>query len=347
MVNCPTCGSPDCIRPVDELLAESASMYAPCNECAMAEPLDKLVPFSRLGVFFDHDAGRCLACGRRHIDYVMGQVLSILISRGLKSGRTPLRDVGSPLIVYGFELFEPPRLGPKSLILLLDDVDKDAAVRILAEVPEVKGVLKRSGGPLKSVGIVDVNVKPHTYKLLAGCDMRADIVNSLLGDMAFYRNHSEMHVEFHRNNSAKIKMLERMFLGGELDGRTVVDGLASAGTLGLLAAGAGARRVILNDAWLPAVNNILVNIEVNKKTLGVELRMITATEGLSQVSREPTLVARASGAVEIDVYHADFRQLAGVIKGCDVCIIDTFPGVCPDDFVKIWQGITKDKVVTL
>ncbi len=231
--------APDCIRPVDELLADSASMYAPCNECAAEEPLDKLVPFSRLGVFFDRDAGRCPACGRRHIDYVMGQVLSILISRGLKSGRTPLRDVGSPLIVYGFELFEPPRLGPKSLILLLDDVDKDAAERILAEVPEVKGVLKRTGGPMKSVGIVDVNVKPHTYKLLAGCDMRADIVNSLLGDMAFYRNHSEMHVEFHRNNSAKIKMLERMFLGGELDGRTVVDGLASAGTLGLLAAASG------------------------------------------------------------------------------------------------------------
>jgi hypothetical protein len=59
------------------------------------------------------------------------------------------------------------------------------------------------------------------------------------------------------------------------------------------------------------------------------------------------LIARASGNVEIDVYHADFRQLAKVIKGCDVCIIDTFPGMSPDDFVKAWQGITKDKVVTL
>jgi hypothetical protein len=313
----------------------------------LQEPLDKLVPFSGLGVFFDRDAGRCPACGKRHIDYVMGQVLSILISRGMKSGRTPLKDSGSPLIVYGFELFEPPRLGPKSLILLLDDMDAEAARRILAEVPEVKGVLKRTGGPLKSVGIVDVSAKPHTYKLLAGCDLRADIVNCLLGDMVFYRNQGQMHVEFRRNNSTKIKVMERMFLEGELQDKVVVDGLASAGTLGLLAAASGARRVILNDAWLPAVRNMLINIEVNKKTLGVELRMITAQDGLPPISSEPTLVARASGAVEIDIYHADFRQLAGVINACDVCIVDTFPGVSPDDFVSAWQGITKDKMVTL
>jgi hypothetical protein len=347
MASCPTCGSPDCIKSAEELLELSACMYSPCNDCAVQAPLDKLVPFSRLGILFDDDAGRCPACGKRHIDYVMGHVLSILISRGLKSGKTPLREVGSPLIAYGFEMFESPRLGLKSLILLLDNVDEAAAKQIVAEVPEVKGVLKRTGGPLKSVGIVDVNVKPHTYKLLAGCDMRADIVNCLLGDMAFYRNQGEMHVEFRRNNSTKINVLERMFMGGELDGKTVVDGLASAGTLGLLAAASGARRVILNDAWLPAISNILINIEVNKKALGVELRMITSTDGLPRISKEPTLIARASGAVEIDVYHADFRQLAKEIKGCDVCIIDTFPGMSPDDFVKAWQGITKDKVVTL
>lgn len=347
MISCPTCGSPDCIRPAEELLDQSASMYAPCIECATQEPLDKLAPFSRLGVFFDRDAGRCPACGRRHLDYVMGHVLSILISRGLKSGRTPMREVGSPLVACGFELFEPPRLGPRSLVLLLDDVNGQAARQVVAEVPEVRGVLKRTGGPLKSVGIVDVGVQPHTYELLAGCDMRADIVSCLLGDMAFYRNQGQMHVEFRRSNSMKIKVLERMFLEGELEGRTVVDGMASAGTLGLLAAASGARRVILNDAWLPAINSMLLNIEVNKKALGVELRMLAAAEGLPRISREPTLVARASGAVDIDVYHADFRQLARVIKGCDVCIVDTFPGVSPDDFVKAWQGITKDKVVTL
>jgi hypothetical protein len=332
---------------VEALMGESADMYAPCNECASQEPLDKLVPFSRLGVFFDRDAGRCPTCGKRHIDYVMGHVMSILISRGLKNGRAPLKDVGSPLIVYGFELFEPPRMGTKSLILLLDDIDEDAARRIVADVPEVKGVLKRTGGPLKSVGITDVRVKPHTYRLLAGCDMRADIVNSLLGDMAFYRSQSQMHIEFRRNNSTKIKVLERLFLDGGLEGRTIVDGLASAGTLGLLAAASGSKRVILNDAWLPAVKNILINIEANKKTLGVEMRMIADPDGLPMISDEPTLVARASGVVDIDVYHADFRRLADLIKECDVCVIDTFPGVSPDDFVRAWQGITKDKVVTL
>ncbi|MGA9140938.1 MAG: hypothetical protein WBZ29_11985 [Methanocella sp.] len=347
MIPCPTCGSPDCVRPAEELIAESAGMYAPCSVCATEQPLDKLLPFSGLGRFFDRDAGRCPACGKRHIDYVMAQVLGILISRGLKNGRTPLRDVGSPLIACGFEMSEAPRLGGKSLIVLLDDVDRAAAELILAEVPEVKGVLKRKGGPLKSVGLSDMGAKPHTYELLAGCDVRSDIVSSLLGEMAFYRNHSQMHIEFRRNNSVKIKVLEQMFLDGELDGKVVVDGLASAGTLGLLAAASGSRRVILNDAWLPAVKNILLNIEVNKKALGVELRQVTAMEGLPLISKEPTLVARASGAVEIDVYHGDLRQLAGVVKGCDVCIIDTFPGVAPDAFVDAWKGITKDRVLTL
>jgi hypothetical protein len=112
--------------------------------------------------------------------------------------------------------------------------------------------------------------------MLAGCDMRADIVNSLLGDMAFYRNHSEMHVEFHRNNSAKIKLLERMFLGGELDGRTVVDGLASAGTLGLLAAASGPESHS-QRCPLPAVK--ISCSTWSAVNAGVELKQIT-TDGL-------------------------------------------------------------------
>ena len=129
-------------------------------------------------------------------------------------------------------MFEAPRLGSKSLIVLLDEVDRATAGLIVAEVPEVKGVLKRTGGPLKSVGLSDVGAKPHTYELLAGCDVRSDIVSSLLGEMAFYRNHSQMHIEFRRNNSVKIKVLEQMFLDGGLQDKTVVDGLASTGTLG-------------------------------------------------------------------------------------------------------------------
>jgi hypothetical protein len=121
------------------------------------------------GQFFDRDAGRCPACGKRHIDYVMAHVLGILVSRGLKSGRTPLRDVGSPLIACGFEMFEAPRLGSKSLIVLLDEVDKATAGLIVAEVPEVKGVLKRTGGPLKSVGLSAVKAKPTKCWPAATC----------------------------------------------------------------------------------------------------------------------------------------------------------------------------------
>jgi hypothetical protein len=347
MIRCPTCGSEDCIRPAEDVLAASAVMYAPCGSCATEPPLDKLMPFSGLGIEPGRDAGRCRSCGKRHLDTVMAHVLGILVRHGLKSDMTPLKDSGTPLIVYGVGLAEPPRLGSRDLVVLLDEVNREAAAAILAEVPEVKGVLRRTGGPKKSVGLRDTREKPHVYELLAGCDMRADVVSSLLGDMVFYRSQSLMHVEFWRSGSVKVQLLENLFLEGALEGKVVVDGFASAGTLGLLAAGAGARKVVLNDAWLPAIRNILVNIEANRASLGAELELVTPPDGLPRVSARPTLVARASGRAEIEVYHADFRALRDVVGPCDVCIIDTFPGVKSDEFAGLWKGRVKGRLLVL
>jgi hypothetical protein len=211
----------------------------------------------------------------------------------------------------------------------------------------VKGVLNRSGDPKSSVGILDTGKTPLTYELLAGCDMRADIVNSLLGDVCLYRNQSECHIEYWRNNSIKIKAMEKLYLDGLIDGRIIVDGMASVGTLGLLAAISGADRVILNDAWLPAARNILINMEVNKEALGIDIQRIADIESLPQVGGNPVLVARASGFVDIEVYHGDLRKLDSVVPNCDICIIDTFPGINVEPFARKWREITQEKVITL
>lgn len=347
MFRCPTCGSSSCITPALDVLARSSSLYTPCNSCVSDQPLDKQVPLRELGISLCAETGRCSFCGRRHIDLVMAQVLDILIDSGLKSEAAALKDVGTPLITFGVELLEPPRLGAGELIVVLDDVDQAAADRILAEVPEVKGVLKRSGGPKKGVGLADTGQEPHLYELLGGCDVRADLVNSLVGDFCLYRRQSRLHIEFWRNNSVKVKVLEKMFLDGELAGRTVVDGMASVGTLGLMAAAGGASRVILNDAWLPAVESLLVNLEANRDLLGVTLEILRPVASLPLIADEPVLVARASGSTEIEVWHSDLRKLAGAVKACDICIIDAFPGVPTDTFVGPWRGAVRGKIVTL
>jgi hypothetical protein len=277
----------------------------------------------------------------------MAHVLDILIKSGFKSADAALADVGTPLINYGVTLVEPPRLPPKSVVMVVAKVDKATAHGMLEEIPEIKGVLKRKGKPSDSVGILDTGSKPHVYELMAGCDVRADVVSSLVGDLCLYRNQSECHIEFWRNNSVKVKAIEKLFLDGLLESKVVVDGFASVGTLGMLAALGGAKKVIFNDAWLPAIRFLLLNLEVNREALGIEVDLISDPGKLPDVGREPVLVARASGGVEIEVYHGDFRKLNKAIPSCDVCIIDTFPGVDPSEFIEQWKDITNVKVIPL
>ncbi|WP_230742066.1 hypothetical protein [Methanooceanicella nereidis] len=343
---CPSCGSEDCIRPLEYVLDRASSIYAPCGKCRNAAPLDKTAPFNELGLTFGIDAKRCPSCGKRHMDHIMAHALEILIKNKKKGKSSALKDTGTPLIEYGVPLLEPPRLGSRSLILVTDNVDKKTAGQIIDQVPEIKGILKRSENPSKSVGLLDTDRKPYLYELMAGCDMRADLVSSMLGDLLFYRNQSEMHIEFRRNDSIKIKMIEKLFLEGMLEGKVVVDGLASVGTLGLFAALSGAKKVVLNDAWLPAVRNILINIDVNSSALGVRMERTCELEGLPQIAGVPVLVAKASGNVEIEVYHGDLRKLDGPVPSCDICIIDTFPGVSNEVFLRKWEKLS-GRVLTL
>jgi hypothetical protein len=345
ILKCPTCGGPDCIKPAGEVFREAYGMYAPCPGCRYDKPLDKFTPLVELD--YDPAAGRCPDCGKRHLDHVMAHVLDILIKSGFKSADAALADVGTPLINYGVTLVEPPRLPPKSVVMVVAKVDKATAHGMLEEIPEIKGVLKRKGKPSDSVGILDTGSKPHVYELMAGCDVRADVVSSLVGDLCLYRNQSECHIEFWRNNSVKVKAIEKLFLDGLLESKVVVDGFASVGTLGMLAALGGAKKVIFNDAWLPAIRFLLLNLEVNREALGIEVDLISDPGKLPDVGREPVLVARASGGVEIEVYHGDFRKLNKAIPSCDVCIIDTFPGVDPSEFIEQWKDITNVKVIPL
>lgn len=313
-MDCPCCGK-DCVRPAREVLANIDTMYMACPDCAADPNLDKSSPFRDL----PEHIGRCSSCGRAPLDAIMLDALNILVETGLRDKVDNLRSVGTPLIAVGCRLAYPPRLGQKSLIIAGEHLRKDAAEAILRSIPEVKGVILSGGVP----GVVDSEMGPREWSLLSGCDMRCDVVQSLFGELVIYRSQSKMHIEFPRTGSPKMKILEGLyFKGGMTD---VVDGLCGPGTLGLMCVLAGAKHVVLNDIWLPAVENVMLNLEANKVLLGIE-EIMRLEHPRDAVADEPVLVGRTSGACEIEVYHGDLRKLFSKARPASLCLIDHFPG---------------------
>ena len=327
-ISCPTCGGSECIEPAEEILDNLYSLYMPCNNCPPDPKLQKDAPF-RILEQEEYDNTPCNNCGARHLDIVMAEALAVMIEYGYRSKDARLFDVGTPLIAIGCPLAFAPRLKTDELILIADNIGQRTAGD-LVDIPEIKGVIKRVGTPTQSVGILDTDSEPHTYELLAGCDVRCDVVASSFGELCIYKSQSKIHIEFGRESPEKMQVLEGLYMQGHLTGEIVIDGFCGPGTLGLMCVLAGAKHVILNDAWRTAIDNTLVNIEANKEILGVELEKMVDTSTLSDIGDETVHVAQAKGdGIIIDVFHGDFRKLLNVekVSNFDICLIDTYPSV--------------------
>ncbi len=336
-MKCPTCGG-DCVRDPEQVLDDIFHMYMACSSCPPDPLYDKNAPLYEK---IDAGTGKCAKCGRRHLDHVTGHVLTLLKEKGLFPPDASLKEVGTPLIAFGYQVPYPPRLHEKSLVLIMDSVTEEMAGIITVNVPEIKGVIKRKGHPSKSVGLSDTGSTPHTYELLSGCDMRCDVVSSIFGELCIYKNQSMIHIEF---NNTKIRKIEALYINGELDNAVILDGFCGPGTLGLLCAMGGAKKVILNDAWLPAVQNAILNIKANSVFLGAKI-VFELTEYTKLVGDEPLLMAKAGGRTEIFVYHGDIRKLAKAEGECDICLIDTFPSVNPAEYVLACRDFAKKTVI--
>jgi hypothetical protein len=309
-----------------------------CQACPPDPGFNKSAPISEK---FNNCSGKCQKCGRRHLDLVIGNVLTILKEKGQFPQDATLKEVGTPLIAFGFKLPYPPRLDPKSLVLIMDSVTRDIADEILIQVPQVKGVVKRIGDQSRIIGILDTTTPPHTYELFAGCDMRCDVVSSSFAELCVYKNQSKIHIEF---NNTKIAKIEELFLKGELENATIVDGLCGPGTLGMLSILAGARKVVFNDAWLPALENTILNLKVNSSLLGIKIDFEKA-DYHKLIGDEPVLLAKAQGNAQVMVYHGDIRKLYMAVKDCDICLIDTFPAVDPYLFMAIGKEISRKTII--
>lgn len=323
-MECPRCKR-SCIRLATEVLSKIDRIYMACPSCAAAPPLDKAVERRRLR---GDMLKRCAGCGRAPLDLVMLEALDILIEHGQRDLRDSLKSVGWPLVEIGYPLAYAPRLGVRELIIVSDRIDRKAAAGLMG-IPEIKGVIRGVGVP----GVSDSLKGGRQWELLAGCDMRCDVVQSIFGDLVIYKSQSQIHIEFSRQGAPKVRRVE----GLRIHGKTVIDGLCGPGTLGLVSALAGAKKVILNDIWLPAVENVLLNLEVNRELLGLDEivrfdRTIAQSCGPASETEavllggEPVLMGRASGLSDIEVYHGDLKCLFERIMPADICLIDHFPG---------------------
>jgi hypothetical protein len=320
------CGS-GCVEYAEVILQDIKSVYLPCDKCQ--EPgLKKFKPLKDQEDLDSLDAqyGKC-SCGKRHLDVVIAHTLKIMIEEGIRDEKSTLRNTCTPLITPAYPTRSSPYLHEKSLVILADGITQKCADRIINEIPEIKGVLK--GSINQTVGVLDSDSTPHVYKLLAGCDMRCDVVLNSYGDLCIYRNQSKIHVEFSKPVSPKIEALKKII--GKYKSPSVLDCTCGPGTLGIACLKAGSKRVVFNDIWYPAAKMTAINLEVN----GYNTDFYNLEKGLIGVGNN------------YSIYCEDVVNLKDILnEKFDICIIDTFPGVDTNDFIDSVKDLCGE-IVTL
>lgn len=319
-MQCPVCGK-DCVSSAQEILAHLPDLFLPCEDCRM-QIFDKRLPPPA-----GKPAPPC-ACGKRFIDAVFAHIWEIMVEEGDLHVTDPLIAAGSPLIHPGCAMDRPPFLPKKSLILLSMRVTKKSAERIIKEVPEVRGVV-RAGNHVPGISSVNLDSEPYVHEILAGCDVRADVIPVGGSAMVLYKQQSRTHIEFPRAGYPKIRSVEQHV--GSPPVSCFVDACSGVGTLGIAAARLGVPHIVMNDAWYASAFWSAFNLVVNRDLLNIG--QVTIYRQLQDMARDPVRrmpekIAETNGAQIIEVYQGDFRNLPPVIG------LDTPPLTAFDVFQK-------------
>lgn len=315
-----------CLLTIDEVLEWYKNGFNHCDRCKSPK-LKKFKPLSlQLDVDLIKDKASYCSCGRRHLDLVMAHILIIMIEEGLQNPQATLRDVGAPLLTLNHPLLSDPFLLPNSLIFLSPKINKKCAQRICHEVPEVKGVLK--GDANITVGLKDAESKPYQFQLLAGCDLRCDILTTPFGEICSYKFQGEIHIELPKPYNPKIIGLKEVLK--KYSHPIVLDSTCGPGNLGITALKAGASQVTFNDWWYPAALITAWNLEAN----GFPVEIFPRKTGL------------IASAENIKVYCMDIKQIKRIVDHkFDIGIIDNFPGVDSSEHVSELQQICNELLI--
>lgn len=317
-MKCPVCGM-DCVKSAKEIVALLPAIFLPCSECSI-RILDKRAPLPFL------EYGQPCLCGKRFIDEVFAHMYVVMVEEGDLQLTDPLIAVGSPLVHPGYAMDRPPFLPQKSLTLLTPAATKKTAERLMEEVPELRGVIKKENF-IPGISSSTIDSVPRVYELLAGCDVRADIFPLRNGPLVMYKQQTRIHIEFPRSGYPKIRAVEQRV--GSPPVKFFVDACSGVGTLGLAAACLGVPHVVLNDAWYASAFWSAFNLEVNREYLRIDrVRIFEQEEDMQKhpIMNEQVKIAETEGEQSVEVYQGNFRQLHTVlsINPPPVTVIDLF-----------------------
>ena len=317
-MKCPVCGG-GCVKPAKDIRATLSTIFLPCEKCN-PNYLNKRLPLPSL------DYVKPCSCGKRFIDDVFAHMYVIMVEEGDLRPTDPLIDVGSPLVHPGFAMDSPPFLPAKSLLILTTKATKKTAIRLVDEVPELRGVIKK-GDFIPGIANPDLESTPKIYDLLAGCDVRADIFPLATGPLVVYKQQTLIHIEFPRVGYHKIRSVEKHV--GKPPVNFFIDACSGVGTLGLAAACLGVPHVIMNDAWYASAFWSAINLDVNREYFRVDdIKIFERLNDMMKhpVGRSPVLIAETEGDQKIEVYQGDFQKLHEVISpgASSVTAVDLF-----------------------
>ena len=184
-MSCPVCGH-DCVADASTVLAGLPGRFDPCPDCT-GLIYDKWSPPPDIDT-----AEPCPTCGRRFIDEVFAHIYRVMVDEGDLAAAEPLASVGTPLVHPGFAMRNPPYLPPRSLLLFSRHVSERTARRLVAGVPEIRGVVRTVDG---TPGIRDTDSEPVSIPCLQGATS-GPISSRPAGPIVVYKQQSTLHIGF-------------------------------------------------------------------------------------------------------------------------------------------------------
>ena len=284
-----------------------------CEKCRDVQikkfsPLKDLIDFEIL----DGEYMRC-ECGKRPLDIVMSHILKIMIEEGIVPEKATLRR-NSPVPLSGFyySSLNPQFIGEKALILLHPDFTKDAASRLIEEVPEVKCVLK--GSPQSTVGQLDKDSQISHFEILEGDDTQINVMRTLIREkIVLVKRQSRHHIEVAMTTEDKLVRLHNFLNNNGIKNGTAIDGMCGLGALGIYLLKFGFEKVIFNDINPEMIEALKNNLEINGISDGYE------------------------------IFNEAFEDLE--FGDADLCVIDAFPGVDVEKIVKKVEKMAENVIV--
>ena len=304
----------NCIQEKNQVLKDIEGLYQPCPDCSekklkKAIPLKRQIKLSKI----NRDYLKCKSCGKRHIDLVMAHVLKIMIDEGQISESASIRQVGVPLITPAIFLDKLPYVSEQSLVIITTFCDKQTAIKIIEEIPEIKAIIK--GDTKITVGQINENESVTNYELLSGCDIRCDIQYTDFGPILIYKNQSKLHIEYPKEKSPKIQQLSSLL--DKYENPTILDAMCGPGTLGIYALMKNAKKVVFNDIYDEALESLKINLNVNE-------------------INENTY----------DILNEDLMNLPNILEEkFDIGIIDTFPNNDTSEYIENLKKLCDEIII--